>query len=185
MTGSPETCSTPGIWTPDTCSLGYPADVTSDDWCMLAPGTWFPDTPIPDTRKRGSSPDVRKQITSREVNRSGAATIHTPVHVVASVCHRISGRTVFTEPEQVLLAVVPSNLFRQPKHACGALRSGNGALSGTILVIQRWASVTAVLPRDETACSAGPSRFRSLSRFLRRASIAKPTTKLAITTFTE
>ena len=152
---------------------------------MLTPGTWCPDTPIPDTRKRGSSPDVPKQITLREVNCSGAAMIHTPVHVVASVCLRISGRAVFTKPKQVLSAVVPSNFFCQPKYACGALRSGNGALSGTISVIQRWASVMTALPRDETACSAGPSRIRSLSRFLRRASIAKPTTKLAITTVTE
>ena len=152
---------------------------------MLTPGTWCPDTPIPDTRRRGSSPDVPTQITLREVNCSGAATIHIPVHVVSSACLRISGRAVFTKPKQFPSAVVPSIFSHQPKHARGALRSGNGALSGTILVIQRWASVTAVLPRDETACSAGPSRIRSLSRFLRRASIAKPTTKLAITTFTE
>ena len=102
VAGRPETCSTPGTWTPDTCSLGSHADVTADHWCMLAPGTWCPDTPIP---------DVAQQITSREVNRSGAATIPTPVHVIASVCVRISGRVVFTKPRQVLSAVVPSNFF--------------------------------------------------------------------------
>ena len=102
VAASPEMRSTPGTWSPDTCSLGSSTDVTPDDWRMLTPGTWCPDTPNPDTRKCGSSPDVTSddwftleqyilefwpaantsstfpnQINLTEVNCSGAASIPT------------------------------------------------------------------------------------------------------------
>ena len=141
-TWSPETCSTSGTWSPDTCSLGSSADVTSDDWRILTPGTWCSDTPSPDTCRRGSSADVTlddwfmleqhlleiwpatdrsstvpKQINLRKVDCSGATSIPIPVHAVASVCVRISGRAVSTKPKQVFLAVLPSRFF-SPTQAC-------------------------------------------------------------------
>ena len=84
-----------GTWSPDTCSLGSSADVTPDDWRMLTPGTWCPDTPNPDTSSTFPNP-----FNLTEVNCSGAASIPTPVHVVAWVCVRIGGRAVFTKPKQ-------------------------------------------------------------------------------------
>ena len=118
LTRNPEMCSTPGTWSSDNCSLGSSADVAPDDWRMLTPGTWCPNTTSPDSRKGGSSefwPDTNtslsvppKQIDFREVNCSGAASISTPVYVVASVCVRISGRVFSTRRKRVLLAVLPS-----------------------------------------------------------------------------
>ena len=55
VTGSPDTCLTPGNWSPETCSRGSSVDIASDDWRMLTLGTCCPDTRSPDTRSLGSS----------------------------------------------------------------------------------------------------------------------------------